>query len=269
MFPESFWPPVKDRKEYIYNVHTGKLDQGKKILFCGLIRGHVNSLLANVSSLTTNFPLSTIMVYENDSESNKINSNMYNLPGFNRVRYVYEEFEHEPLKQDKGLLRRTRMALYRNKVWELAKEENEKTNFDYLCIADYDLLGGYSIEGIHHTISKLKQKTIIGANSLVYENNKKLYYDSWAYRDINSWDFAGDEINNLLDFKRGEDLVEVNSCFGGMCFYPISVLDENVEYQSYDCDHVTLHKQLKNRGYKVYLNPSLITLYSENYYRTY
>ena len=172
MFPESFWPPIKNRKEYIYNVHTGKLDQGKKILFCGLIRGHVNNLLANVSSLTTNFPLSTIMIYENDSDSNKINSNIYNLLGFNRVRYVYEELEHEPLKQDKKLLRRTRMALYRNKVWELAKEENEKTNFDYLCIVDYDLLGGYSIEGIHHTISKLKEKTIIGANSLVYENNK-------------------------------------------------------------------------------------------------
>lgn len=269
MFPESFWPPVKDRKKYIYNVQTGKLDQGKKILFCGLIRGHVNSLLANVSSLTINFPLSTIVIYENDSDSNKINSNMYNLLGFNRFRYVYEELDHEPLKQDTSLLRRIRMSFYRNKLWQLAKEEKEKTNFDYLCIADYDLLGGYSIEGMYHTISQLKENTIIGANGLIYQKNIRKYYDSWAYRDINSWEFTSNKINNALNLKRGEDLVEVNSCFGGMCFYPISVLDEDVEYQDYDCDHVTLHKQLKNLGYKVYLNPSLITLYSENYYRTY
>jgi len=266
MFPESFWPPIKERKKYILNLLEGRCFPGK-ILFCGLIRGHAVDLLNNISDIRTIFPNSKIIIYENDSEKNNVVDSWL----YPNIKYIYEELDHEPLKQDKSLLRRTRMALYRNKVWELAKDEKEKENFKYLCILDYDLLGGYSIEGIQHTLGLLKKnkKTIIGSNSLVYENNRKLYYDSWAFRDINSWEFAGDEINNNLDFKRGEDLVEVNSCFGGMCFYPISVLNENVEYQSYDCDHVTLHKQLKDRGYKIYLNPSLITLYSENYYRTY
>lgn len=241
-------------KEYFRN---------SSILYLGLIKGKHRECLYNIHNLSLK-KNDHLIIYENDCEDTSLMDVAVNTYP---VTYVNEKLDHEPLKQDKSLLRKTRMALYRNKLLELAKE---KSGFDYLCVVDLDLEGGYSLEGIYSSLFHMRDKNvIIGSNGLVYNDGQRLYYDSWAYREINSWDFAGDEVNNRLRFERGEPLVEVNSCFGGLCFYPIDILKKGVYYTSADCDHVTLHKQLKDLGYKIYLNPSMITLYSENYYRTY
>ena len=42
---------------------------------------------------------------------------------------------------------------------------------------------------------------------------------------------------------------------------------EQTKYTKEDCDHVTLHSQIKKNGYKVWLNPSQITLYTKHYYQ--
>ena len=68
------------------------------------------------------------------------------------------------------------------------------------------------------------------------------------------------QLTNLLHFNRGDDLVEVKSCFGGLALYKTSALSGR--YTDEDCDHVTLHKSLPC----MYLNPSQIVLYTEHYY---
>lgn len=266
MFPESFWPPVKN-SDYIKTILNGRhIGFLEKILFCGITR---NSPIAvsNINQLLYNFPSSKIVVYENDS-TDLISqlAKQYNTPDLEPcIIHKYEDLGHEILKQDRSLLRRTRMAYYRNQALEMAREVME--GFSYLAVVDLDLLGGYSIEGIYSSLHFMQcSKTIIGSNGIIYKEDKRLYYDSWALRE-NTWEVLDDPYVNTKIFNRGEPPIRVKSCFGGLCLYPISVLHTNARYESWDCDHVTYHKQLEELGYSVYLNPSQITLYSENYYR--
>jgi hypothetical protein len=108
---------------------------------------------------------------------------------------------------------------------------------------------------------------VCGSNGLLYRKQddkvQRLYFDSWAYRGLNE---EYDPDINLLTINRGDSPYEVDSCFGGMCIYKYDTLN-GLKYTNEDCDHVTLHKQIRNNGYRIWINPSQITLYTEHYYQ--
>lgn len=84
---------------------------------------------------------------------------------------------------------------------------------------------------------------------------------SFAYRAVGQLNLAAAE-THLLRFRRGEPLVPVWSCFGGLGIYRTECLSA-ASYEGSDCEHVTLHRMLRERGYdRLFLNPSQIVLYS-------
>lgn len=125
---------------------------------------------------------------------------------------------------------------------------------DYVLVYDFDIQGGFSYDGVMHSLSQKKEA--IGSNGLIYTPNRKFYdYISLIFPDKRK----GDE--NVW-YDRGERLVDVHSVFGGACLYEYAPLSELKYYGSDDgCEHTSINKCLD-----CYLNPSQIVLYSQNPY---
>jgi len=139
---------------------------------------------------------------------------------------------------------------------------------DYTIVMDFDT-DGFSYDGFAQSIFFMENQDIdcIGSNSLLYRewegNVQRLYYDTLAFRRTNrafGKPHPGEEIN-LMNFNRGESLLKVQSCFGGLAIYRTTALKNRI-YTDGDCDHVTINRYLKN----VYMNPSQIVLFGDNPY---
>ena len=258
-FPEDFWPPAS--KDYAEKVALGfKICSKMNLLVVGCARDCEKQLeqnLLRIEFLRKFFHNSFVFVFENDSiDRTKILLDKYHKSGYN-ISFKSETIGTKKLG-DKSLERRKNMAYARNQYLNYAKTIKDKIHI--IIVLDLDLFG-FSYTGILHSLSHNKKNSIYASNGLIYQDNQRLMYDVWAYRDLNN-----NEGDNLLLFNRGEDLVKVKSAFGGLSIYPSSILDNNIEYTSNDCDHVTLNNQLTKLGYSIFLNPSQITLYSCHYY---
>lgn len=262
-FPESLYPSISD--DYFDRVACG-IDKMKRldITICGIgknIESNVQNILAKIYRLGSMFRSYNICIYENDSDDRTLSrlvetSARLNMP----LTLKHENLKVEPHKQDKSEYRRERMAYARNKYLEFVKESSQ----DYFIVSDLDIITGWSYEGIAHSFSF--DYDVVGSNGLVYEKDEngnfcRLFYDTWAYRTLDDEELPQEECN-LLNFKRGSDLHNVGSCFGGLCIYKREALDDDMCYTKDDCDHVTLHRQMREKGKKIYLNPSQIVVYS-------
>ena len=62
-------------------------------------------------------------------------------------------------------------------------------------------------------------------------------------------------------YRRGEPLVPVTCCFGGLGIYRMEAFRKG-SYCPSDCEHVTFHKSLIEAGHgRLFLNPSQILIY--------
>lgn len=265
-FPEEFWPPVNS-KDYVQKCLIGAQRASKmNVLIMGCARDAEPALEANLTRLDEIrrfFNFSSVFLFENDSKDNsKEILDNYAKTHYNTI-FSSEKLNTNKLS-DQSIERRVNMAYVRNKYLEHAKKKYKNGyKLDLIIVLDLDIIGGYSYTGLLNSLSYLNKHTCIGSNSIYYQDKTRLFYDSWAYLDSNN---KSEEEKNLMCFHRGEPLVEVDSVFGGLMVYSASILEHNIKYEHWSCDHVTLHKQLKDLGYKIYLNPSQIVLYSDHYY---
>ena len=251
-FPEDLYPSYSS--EYFDRVISGyEIMKKSSVFVCGIMRNiecNVKRLCARIRKIESLFNEFDYYFYENDSTDDTVRlfSQHFNLESETLMTGKY---------YDKSSERRELMANARNKY--LSKAQHSKA--DYTIVIDTDVLGGYSYDGIANSISY--QRDVMTSNGLYYSPHR-VYYDSWAYRKFNNESDLGD-LPNLLVFNRGEQPVEVFSGFGGMAIYNQCIHNAG-HYTSDDCDHVTLHKQLRNAGYKIWLNPSQLVLYNETQY---
>lgn len=263
-FPEEFWPPVNS-KDYRQKCLVGLQRASKMdVLIVGCVRDAEPALERNLACLDHMrkfFRSSSVFLFENDSKDSTKNI-LENYCGTRYNSSFKSETRNTKRLADKSLERRVNMAYARNKYLEYAKSYKQR-NIDVIIILDLDLKGGYSYIGLMNSFYYINNQTCIGSNSIYYQDNQRLYYDTWAYEDSYK---RTEEEKNLMIFHRAQEPFEVKSCFGGLMVYPSSILKHNIKYESWSCDHVTLHKQLKELNYKILLNPSQITLYSDHYY---
>lgn len=261
-FPESMFPPYNANEYNSYCKLGESIAKKNTVTICGLCRNMqffpiTRSYIERIGSLFKDY---RVVLYENDSSNDTLdNLSKWELDS-NKVKIISEKLNLPQNEQDHTLKRRTEMSYYRNKYLEYSRVIKS----DYVIILDTDLYG-FSYEGILNTLGH--NLDVCGSNGLLYRKQddtvQRLYFDSWAYRGLN------EEYNpetNLLNINRGVIPYEVDSCFGGMCIYKYDTLN-NVKYTNEDCDHVTLHQQIRNNGYRIWINPSQITLYTEHYYQ--
>src|SRR5258705_1239169 len=69
------------------------------------------------------------------------------------------------------------------------------------------------------------------------------------------------EYGPLMEFRRGDPLQRVWSCFGGLGVYRMEAF-RAARYSGGDSEHVSLHRTMRAAGYdRFFLNPSHITIY--------
>jgi len=70
-------------------------------------------------------------------------------------------------------------------------------------------------------------------------------------------------ISKQIDITTDMDWIEVDSAFGGMAIYHRRALDKGqyigIRKDGTEiCEHVTLHRQIKEQGFKIFINPALM-----------
>lgn len=273
-FPESLFPcrtellqQYKDR-----TINGLQTMQNSSVFICGLAR-NIESVIpytiARLEQLSSMFKRADIFIYENDSED-KTRDLLVEWECENRnVDIKDESLGNAKLTQDKSTKRRVDMAYYRNQYLDEFYSRRKYKHYDYLLMFDMDLKGGFSYEGVANSFGWKDIWDCIGANGLLFRkinnNWEKLFYDSWAFRRLgHKKEHNGSDIN-LLDYNRGEPPIRVFSVGSGLLIYKTESLNGEY-YTAEDCDHPTLNLQLVDKGKTIWLNPSMITLYSPTYY---
>lgn len=216
--------------------------------------------LARLHSLGSLFGSYKLIAYENDSvdRTKEILRDSVDVLISEQKNWIINE-------QDKSSGRRERMSYYRNSL----RNEMIKLDSDYYMVYDADILGGFSYEGIANSISY--KWDVCGSNSFIYDEHqgdiRRLYYDSWAYRHFGQRTEENIEEINKITMHRGEPIIRVNSCFGGLALYrPLFFKNQVYKYTAEDCDHVTLHLKMVDDGAMIVVNPSQIVVYNETRY---
>ena len=292
-FPDNIFEPDTNKKGvYEHSVKRGEeLCKNKSILFCGIARNVGTVLQRNILCLHECgklFKDYQIFIYENDSSDHTVD--ILKLNESENFQYVSEHREDQNYRidLDNGVdpwhaIRCKILAECRNKYLEYFKN----SNYDYICVLDLDLKGSWSLDGFKHAFFVLNSEDNYGCvsaygilsdengNLLLEDNPKEAYimYDSFAYRPkdwVGSIHLIRTPMFNKNYFKRGDEPIEVESNFGGMAIYKRdSIIDcvyGSKEWKEghVDPDHVVLHRQMRDHGWKIVLDPSFIVSYSHH-----
>lgn len=211
------------------------------------------------------FAKSQVCIYENDSIDGtpELINEIIAQPAYGNFKIYSEKIGTKSMPLSKSTTRTTNMANARNKCYTMIEDVS---SVDYIIIIDLDFID-FSIKGLMNSFGWLSTNPSISAicgNSYIEIKNKKSSqyhnYDSFAFR-LNYWN----EINPLYWFPLfnlpiGSCPISVFSGFGGCCIYRKQFYEPL--YSGEDCEHVMLHKNLKNKydNFKLFYNPSQIAL---------
>lgn len=273
--PEDFWV-VEDayRPQYQKYIALGEAQAVQaKVCFLAIARNampYIENTLHLVDECSQKFAGRRFYVFENDSEDGTNDV----LDSFSATRQ-WVTVEHDTLGRPdyRGFEEDRTIALaeYRNRCRHWA--EHHASDADYIVVVDMDPHGGFSIDGVMNSIGWLGSLSAIpcggfqpgamASQSLfVCSKDGELefaQYDAYAAR-INWWENRRDKMGFIwfhsMILPVGSEPIPMNSAFGGLCVYRREAfLAPGVHYSGGDCEHVGLHKSMKQAGYQLYFNP--------------
>lgn len=243
-FPEDLYPPRK-RHEYNRRVCAGyEYARHMNLAIVGLAYNcetEVTLNIARMKQLGSYFKSYDLRIFE----SNSTDGTSEAISSYG-VSKVCSRPKFEPLSP----VRFHYMAFLRNDYMKYL----ETVCPDYVLVYDFDIFGGFSYDGVMHSLSY--RKDAIGSNGLIYTPERKFYdYISLIFQDKRKGDAD-------VRYDRGDELVKVESVFGGMCLYKYSSI-AGLRYSGHyaGCEHTSINSKVD-----CYLNPSQIVLYSKNPY---
>jgi len=137
-------------------------------------------------------------------------------------------------------------------------------DYDFAIILDMDLGSGWSHDGIASTFGHSNWDFVGSYGTLQRHNGRRyvpVHYDAWAFRVLGDDRPMPTKVVNYLKPDWGDDLMPVNSCFGGLGVYQMPAL-LSARYSGEDCEHVTLHRRMRAAGYdRLFLNSRQTTDY--------
>ena len=204
-----------------------------------------------------------VVMYENDSSDRTLQLLERWQAENSRVTVLTENLG-DPVHPGTTCLRRAeRMAHYRRQYWQFISAQ--LADFDQVIVIDTDLDGGWSCDGIANTYGQAEWD-FVGSNGILYKRrmldvNHTIQYDAWAFRRAHSLTPLSTREVNFMKWQRGEPLVPVRSCFGGLGVYQMPAFLAG-KYAGGDCEHIPFHATMRQQGFgNAFLNPSQITLY--------
>ena len=269
-FAESEFPVLEPQREaYAARVEAGRtFMRARTVVICGLcrdVRHWLPRTRARIERLGAMFRDYAVVLYENDSQDDTV-AYLRDWQRDNpRVHVLSESLGYPRYPQVRDLDRAARLASCRNRYRDYAVREFG--DYDYATVVDTDLCGGWSYDGVADTFGHTDWDFVgsYGVLPRVSDGNPPrrhlIHFDAWAFRDVDHHQpHEGHEINRMV-LQRGESLLRVWSCFGGLGVYRMPCFHA-ARYAGGDCEHVQLHRALRNAGFdQLFLNPSQIVVY--------
>ena len=271
-FPEALFPPAAERRaDYLAACRRGSAAMAtSSVVIAGLARNIGRILPATIERtrrLCGLFAEARVVVFENDSRDDTKRQLGRWATGDERVVAVSEDASDPPSRGVRCLERARRMARYRTRCQQLVLERFPR--FEYVIVVDFDAEGGWSVDGIANTFGHTAWD-FVGANGLIYRRsgldvNALRHYDTWALR----FDALCSPLRTVeaarLDYRRGDPLVPVVSCFGGLGIYTMQAFAAG-RYDARDMEHVGFHRSMAAAGFpRMFLNPSQIVVHGRRH----
>ena len=288
-FPEDLFAS-ENSKEYLQRVVQGAcVASSKNVIITGLCRNIMPVLKHTVARLRKTgeiFNDYRILIYENDSDDGTTQALRKYFETDTKTTLAQETTGARMFEKTRELDRPRYLAGLRNISFEGVRLLNKFFPADYILIVDLDLEGGWSYDGICHSFSydnwsamtanglEYVDATYVGTDGTTFSEYKPLFYDTWAWRDIDSKmnDVPVSAEVNEFSFNRGESPVEVNSNFNGLGIYKYDeAIDCKFDAIMTDSGSVVnewayFHNEMKKRGSRIFMNPSMIALYTPTIY---
>lgn len=296
-FPDSLFNFSGNQHKLKYEIDNGKeICKTKKILFCGIIRDAATNLERNIlryKRCVEPFKESKLFLYENDSKDKTLD--ILKKYKSDDVDYISESRKDSTYIENVGkqkdpfhFYRCQVLSECRNKYMSLIQEREWNKYYDYICMVDMDIVGGWSYDGFYHSIymlDNIPDSACMSAYGVLADYTQRLkleqtnsknyiFFDSFAFRPINN----NPKIHKLqtsmfnpINFCRGEEIEEVISNFNGLAIYKSEYFTKDKQYKTnqwhegyVDSEHIFFHQQIREQGGKIFLNPNLIVSYSKH-----
>lgn len=271
-FPESLFPPSpRWRAVYLDACRRGVARMARSsVVIVGLARDIGRVLPATIERTTrlcSLFADARVVVFENDSHDDTKRQLVRWAADDARVVAVSEDASDPPSHGGRCLQRAARMARYRTRCQQVVLERFPR--FGFVIVVDFDVNGGWSVDGITNTFGH-QEWDFVGANGLIYRRsgldvNALRHYDTWALRfDPNYSPLSTVEAAHY-EYRRGDPLVPVTSCFGGLGIYSMQAFSAG-RYDASDMEHVGFHRSMAAAGHaRMFLNPSQIVVHGRRH----
>lgn len=282
-FPESLFS-AENPLDYCKTLSVGlNKSLSSNVAIVGICRNisqvldHAVARMYKTASLFNDY---CFIIYENDSNDGTSSRLKEYASQDDNFVLLQETLGRNQFTNTRDYNRAVYLSGIRNKYLSTLKDI---PNIDYVIVVDLDLEGGWSYDGILNSLShkgwsamtsngllfREKTVTVKGSESnQSFSEMESIFFDTWAFRGLGDKYPLKDGELHSKSFFRGEEPVKVFSNFGGMAIYKYDDI-VRCEYGatrhdngSVDCDHPFLHQQIRDNGGSVYLNPSMVTLYS-------
>lgn len=288
-FPEELFS-ASDPLEYNRSLLLGMEEASNlNVIITGLCRNISDVLdhsMARLYKTASMFNDYRFLVYENDSNDGTSERLREYKSKDTKFILLQENTGHKHFGSTREVERPKYLGSLRNTCQEHIMRLEESFPIDYVIVVDLDLPGGWSYDGILNSFAYPRSGwDVMTANGIYFREKsitvkragekdrmesevERLFFDTWAYRDYGDEKLKICDIVNLYRFERGESPVAVFSNFNGLGIYNIdSIKDVSFDAEENKDGTVTnewsyYHREMRKRGKKIFLNPSLITLYS-------
>jgi glycosyltransferase involved in cell wall biosynthesis len=267
--------------------HGKSVMSNSKVSICSIVRDCGNEIAANIpriERLRKLFKDSEVIIFENDSKDNtrevlnkwKENSSNIHVFSDNYGGKTIPSKQQVNGNPNFSAHRIDKMAGYRNKYLRFLNTRG--IDRDYVIVIDLDI-SRFEIDGIIHSFGTFRHWDCITANGKSFSSKLTIqYHDSYALVECGKIDHPQTEetiYSNQKKFafmKKGGPLIMVDSAFGGLAIYKWSSIkgfyysglpnkDRSVQTK---CEHVSLHRQMIDRGNsRIFINPSMTLKYRE------
>jgi hypothetical protein len=246
-----------------------------QLLIVGLARNCEEKIESEVQIITAAFSTAKTvnwLVIESDSDDGTL-MKLEKLSKKNEF-----EFITLGVLRNKYPKRTERIAKCRNHYLEEIRTNTKYRDIDYVIVVDLDGVNSKLTKTAVESCWRLTEKW-----DVCFANQSEVYYDIWALRHpvwcpndcwktykflfnhgISKFEALQKAVySRMIKIKYNENPIEVNSAFGGLGVYKKNAILSS-EYFGLDekneefCEHVSLHTSLREKGYRLYIVPSLI-----------
>lgn len=263
--------PLYTNNETLVRIEKGRgIAKYSSLVICGLARDIKDKLQKNIPRLEyigKHFKEYKIIIFENDSTDGtrelikewcKKNTNVILLQCCDEKNCECKlKLPSSYSKDTLDMGRIERMAKFRNKYLDVVK--HKYFNYDWMLVADLDLEGTSSIDGLMHSLT-FNEYDVIAINGRCGVpstlGNGTMAYDSLSYLRTNETPMKRTH-GNLIKriFRMNYDifntpdnqLTDVNSAFNGMALYRISKILKSQYTTEGNCEHIGFHRTIPGK----------------------